>query len=105
MGGFPRGRVIQVYGQGSGSKTTLTLPVIAEAQKLGSQAAFIDAEHALDPSYAPKLGVDVDNLLGSQPDNGERAHDIAEALIRSNAVDIIVVDLVAALVPRAELRR
>src|SRR5271157_285244 len=103
VGGFPRGRVIEVYGPESGGKTTLTLHIIAEAQKLGGQAAFIDAEHALDPSYARKLGVDVDNLLVSQPDNGEQALEIAEALIRSNAVDIIVVDSVAALVPRAEL--
>ena len=103
VGGFPRGRVIEVYGPESGGKTTLTLHVIAEAQKLGGQAAFIDAEHALDPSYARKLGVDVDNLLVSQPDNGEQALEIAEALIRSNAVDIIVVDSVAALVPKAEL--
>jgi recombination protein RecA len=95
--------VIEVYGPESGGKTTLTLHVIAEAQKLGGQAAFIDAEHALDPVYARKLGVDVDNLLVSQPDNGEQALEIAEALIRSNAVDIIVVDSVAALVPRAEL--
>src|SRR6202166_2831037 len=103
VGGFPRGRVIEVYGPESGGKTTLTLHVIAEAQRLGGQAAFIDAEHALDPSYARKLGVDVDNLLVSQPDNGEQALEIAEALIRSNAVDIIVVDSVAALVPKAEL--
>src|SRR6202041_913410 len=103
VGGLPRGRVIEIYGPESGGKTTLTLHVIAEAQKLGGQAAFIDAEHALDPSYARKLGVDVDNLLVSQPDNGEQALEIAEALIRSNAVDIIVVDSVAALVPRAEL--
>ena len=103
VGGFPRGRVIEVYGPESGGKTTLTLHVIAEAQKLGGQAAFIDAEHALDPVYARKLGVDVDNMLVSQPDNGEQALEIAEALIRSNAVDIIVVDSVAALVPRAEL--
>jgi recombination protein RecA len=103
VGGFPRGRVIEVYGPESGGKTTLTLHVIAEAQKLGGQAAFIDAEHALDPSYARKLGVDVDNLLVSQPDNGEQALEIAETLIRSNAVDIIVVDSVAALVPKAEL--
>src|SRR3984885_10175626 len=103
VGGFPRGRGIEVYGPESGGKTTLTLHVIAEAQRLGGQAAFIDAEHALDPSYARKLGVDVDNLLVSQPDNGEQALEIAEALIRSNAVDIIVVDSVAALVPRAEL--
>jgi recombination protein RecA len=103
VGGFPRGRVIEVYGPESGGKTTLTLHVIAEAQRLGGQAAFIDAEHALDPAYARKLGVDVDNLLVSQPDNGEQALSIAEALIRTNAVDIIVVDSVAALVPKAEL--
>src|ERR1700684_2404626 len=103
VGGLPRGRVVEIYGPESGGKTTLTLHVIAEAQKLGGQAAFIDAEHALDPAYARKLGVDVDNLLVSQPDNGEQALEIAETLIRSNAVDIIVVDSVAALVPRAEL--
>ena len=103
VGGVPRGRVIEIYGPESGGKTTLTLHVIAEAQKLGGQAAFIDAEHALDPAYARKLGVDVDNLLVSQPDNGEQALEIAETLIRSNAVDIIVVDSVAALVPKAEL--
>jgi recombination protein RecA len=103
IGGFPRGRVIEVYGPETGGKTTLTLHVIAEAQKLGGQAAFIDAEHALDPVYARKLGVDVDNLLVSQPDNGEQALEIAEALIRSNAVDVVVVDSVAALVPKAEL--
>jgi recombination protein RecA len=103
VGGFPRGRVIEIYGPESGGKTTMTLHVIAEAQKLGGQAAFIDAEHALDPVYARKLGVDVDNLLVSQPDNGEQALEIAEALIRSSGVDIVVVDSVAALVPRAEL--
>jgi recombination protein RecA len=103
VGGFPRGRVVEVYGPESGGKTTLTLHVIAEAQKLGGQAAFIDAEHALDPAYARKLGVDVDNLLVSQPDNGEQALEIAETLIRSNAVDVVVVDSVAALVPKAEL--
>jgi recombination protein RecA len=103
VGGFPRGRVIEVYGPEAGGKTTLTLHVIAEAQKMGGQAAFIDAEHALDPNYARKLGVDVDNLLVSQPDNGEQALAIAEALIRTSAVDIIVVDSVAALVPKAEL--
>ncbi len=103
VGGFPRGRVIEVYGPESGGKTTLTLHVIAEAQKLGGQAAFIDAEHALDPVYARKLGVNVDDLLVSQPDNGEQALEIAEALIRSNAVDVVVVDSVAALVPKAEL--
>src|SRR6266481_482221 len=103
VGGFPRGRVIEVYGPESGGKTTLTLQIIAEAQKLGGQAAFIDAEHALDPAYARKLGVDIDNLLVSQPDNGEQALEIAQELIRSNAVDIVVVDSVAALVPKAEL--
>jgi recombination protein RecA len=103
VGGFPRGRVIEIYGPESGGKTTLTLHVIAEAQKLGGQAAFIDAEHALDPVYARKLGVDVDNLLVSQPDHGEQALEIAETLIRSGGVDIVVVDSVAALVPKAEL--
>jgi recombination protein RecA len=103
VGGFPRGRVIEIYGPESGGKTTLTLQVIAEAQKLGGQAAFIDAEHALDPIYARKLGVDVDNLLVSQPDHGEQALEIAEALIRSGGVDVVVVDSVAALVPKAEL--
>ncbi|HLZ11902.1 MAG TPA: recombinase RecA [Candidatus Acidoferrum sp.] len=103
VGGFPRGRVIEIYGPESGGKTTLTLQVIAEAQKLGGQAAFIDAEHALDPIYARRLGVDVDNLLVSQPDHGEQALEIAQELIRSNAVDIVVVDSVAALVPKAEL--
>jgi len=103
VGGFPRGRVIEIYGPESGGKTTLTLQVIAEAQKLGGQAAFIDAEHALDPIYARRLGVDVDNLLVSQPDHGEQALEIAQELIRSNAVDIVVIDSVAALVPKAEL--
>jgi recombination protein RecA len=103
VGGFPRGRVIEIYGPESGGKTTLTLHVIAEAQKLGGQAAFIDAEHALDPSYARKLGVDVDNLLVSQPDHGEQALEIAETLIRSGGLDVIVIDSVAALVPKAEL--
>src|SRR6266699_2632705 len=103
VGGFLRGRVIEIYGPESGGKTTLTLQIIAEAQKLGGQAAFIDAEHALDPIYARKLGVDVDNLLVSQPDHGEQALEIAQELIRSNAVDIIVIDSVAALVPKAEL--
>lgn len=103
VGGLPRGRIVEVYGPESGGKTTLTLHVIAEAQKLGGQAAFIDAEHALDPVYAKKLGVDVDNLLVSQPDNGEQALEIVEALIRSNSVDVVVVDSVAALVPKAEL--
>jgi recombination protein RecA len=103
VGGLPRGRVIEIYGPESGGKTTLTLHVIAEAQKLGGQAAFIDAEHALDPVYARKLGVDVDNLLVSQPDHGEQALEIAETLIRSGGVDVVVVDSVAALVPKAEL--
>jgi recombination protein RecA len=103
VGGLPRGRVIEIYGPESGGKTTLTLHVIAEAQKMGGTAAFIDAEHALDPSYARKLGVDIDNLLVAQPDNGEQALEIAEALIRSGGVDIVVVDSVAALVPKAEL--
>src|SRR5256714_6368683 len=103
VGGFPRGRVIEVYGPESGGKTTLTLQVIAEAQKLGGQAAFIDAEHALDPIYARKLGVDVDNLLVSQPDHGEQALEITATLIASGAIDVVVVDSVAALVPKAEL--
>jgi recombination protein RecA len=103
VGGFPRGRVIEIYGPEAGGKTTMTLHIIAEAQKLGGQAAFIDAEHALDPAYARKLGVDVDNLLVSQPDNGEQALEIAETLIRSGGVDVVVVDSVAALVPKAEL--
>ena len=103
VGGYPRGRVIEVFGPESSGKTTLTLHAIAEAQKLGGAAAFIDAEHALDANYARNLGVDVDNLLVSQPDSGEQALEIAEVLIRSGAVDIVVVDSVAALVPRAEL--
>src|SRR5271156_493641 len=103
VGGFPRGRVVEIYGPESGGKTTLALHAIASAQRMGGQAAFIDAEHALDPIYARKLGVDVDNLLVSQPDNGEQALEITETLIRTNAVDIIVVDSVAALVPKAEL--
>ena len=103
VGGFPRGRVVEIYGPESGGKTTLTLHLIAEAQKLGGVCAFIDAEHALDPVYARNLGVDVDNLLVSQPDNGEQALEIAETLIKSGAVDVVVIDSVAALVPRAEL--
>ncbi len=103
VGGFPRGRVVEIFGPESGGKTTMALHVVAEAQKMGGQAAFIDAEHALDPNYARKLGVDVDNLLVSQPDNGEQALEIAETLIRSSAVDVVVVDSVAALVPKAEL--
>src|ERR1700676_4891204 len=102
-GGFPRGRVIEVFGPESSGKTTITLQVIAEAQKMGGMAAFVDAEHALDPGYAKKLGVDVDNLLVSQPDYGEQALEITEALVRSNAIDVLVVDSVAALVPKAEL--
>lgn len=102
-GGIPRGRIIEIYGPESSGKTTLTLHAIAEVQKRGGTAAFIDAEHALDPTYAKRIGVDVDNLLLSQPDNGEQALEIAETLVRSNAVDLIVVDSVAALVPRAEI--
>jgi recombination protein RecA len=102
-GGLPRGRIIEIYGPESSGKTTLSLHAIAEVQKNGGTAAFIDAEHALDPSYAKRIGVDVDNLLLSQPDNGEQALEITETLVRSNAVDIIVVDSVAALVPRAEI--
>src|SRR6202050_990713 len=103
VGGLPRGRVVEIYGPESGGKTTMTLHVIAQAQKMGGQAAFIDAEHALDPAYARKLGVDVDNLLVSQPDNGEQALEIAETLIRSGGLDVVVVDSVAALVPKAEI--
>ena len=103
VGGVPRGRVIEVYGPESSGKTTITLQIIAEAQRLGGLAAFVDAEHALDPAYAKKLGVDTDNLLVSQPDYGEQALEIVEALVRSNAVDVLVVDSVAALVPKAEL--
>lgn len=102
-GGLPKGRVVEIYGPESSGKTTLTLHAIAEVQKNGGTAAFIDAEHALDPSYAKRIGVDVENLLLSQPDNGEQALEITETLVRSNAVDIIVVDSVAALVPRAEI--
>lgn len=102
-GGIPKGRIIEIYGPESSGKTTLTLHAIAEIQKQGGTAAFIDAEHALDPAYAKKLGVDVENLLISQPDNGEQALEIAETLVRSNAVDLVVVDSVAALVPRAEI--
>jgi recombination protein RecA len=103
VGGVPRGRVIEIFGPESSGKTTLSLHIIAEAQKTGGLAAFIDAEHALDAEYAKKLGVDIDNLLVSQPDNGEQALEIAEVLVRSGAIDIIVIDSVAALVPRAEL--
>lgn len=102
-GGYPKGRIIEIYGPESSGKTTLTLHAIAEIQRQGGTAAFIDAEHALDPSYAKKLGVDTENLLVSQPDNGEQALEIAETLVRSNAVDLIVVDSVAALVPQAEI--
>src|SRR5919199_935451 len=103
VGGLPRGRIIEIYGPESSGKTTLTLHVIAEAQKNGGTCAFVDAEHALDPSYARKLGVDLDALLISQPDTGEQALEIADTLVRSGAVDVIVVDSVAALVPKAEL--
>jgi len=103
VGGFPRGRIIEVYGPESSGKTTVALHAIAEVQKIGGQAAFIDAEHALDPLYASKLGINIDELLLSQPDTGEQALEIAEALVRSGAVDIIVVDSVAALVPKAEI--
>jgi recombination protein RecA len=103
IGGVPKGRVIEIFGPESSGKTTLTLQIIAEAQKQGGMAAFVDAEHALDAQYAKKLGVDLDNLLVSQPDNGEQALEIVEVLIRSNAVDVVVVDSVAALVPRAEI--
>ena len=103
VGGVPRGRVIEIFGPESSGKTTITLQIIAEAQKAGGLAAFVDAEHALDPAYAKKLGVDVDNLLISQPDYGEQALEIVEALVRSGAIDVLVVDSVAALVPKAEL--
>src|ERR1041385_5633067 len=103
VGGFPRGRVVEIFGPESSGKTTVALQVIAEAQKAGGMAAFVDAEHALDPIYAKKLGVDVDNLLVAQPDYGEQAVEIAEALVHSNAIDVLVVDSVAALVPKAEL--
>ena len=103
VGGIPRGRIIEIYGPESSGKTTVTLHMIAEAQRQGGVAAFIDAEHALDPIYARNLGVDIDNLLGSQPDTGEQALEIVEALVRSGAIDIIVVDSVAALVPKAEI--
>ena len=103
VGGVPRGRVIEIYGPESSGKTTVALHVIAQAQKMGGISAFIDAEHALDPAYAKKLGVDTDNLLISQPDNGEQALEIADALVRSGAIDIVVVDSVAALVPKAEI--
>src|SRR5918997_5115798 len=103
VGGVPRGRIVEIYGPESSGKTTLALHIVAEAQKAGGVAAYIDAEHAMDADYAGKLGVDIDQLLISQPDSGEQALEIAEALVRSNGVDVIVVDSVAALVPRAEL--
>ena len=102
-GGYPKGRILEIYGPESSGKTTLALHAIAEVQRSGGTAAFIDAEHALDPAYARKLGVDVDNMLVSQPDNGEQALDIVDTLVRSNAVDIVVIDSVAALVPQAEI--
>ena len=103
VGGVPRGRIVEIYGPESSGKTTLALHIVAEAQKAGGVAAYIDAEHAMDADYAGKLGVDIDQLLISQPDSGEQALEIAEALVRSNGVDVIVIDSVAALVPRAEL--
>jgi recombination protein RecA len=103
VGGVPRGRVVEIYGPESSGKTTVTLQIVAEAQRAGGLAAFVDAEHALDPGYAKKLGVDIDNLLISQPDYGEQALEIVEALVRSGAIDVLVVDSVAALVPKAEL--
>lgn len=103
IGGYPKGRIIEIYGPESSGKTTLALHMVAESQKLGGTAAFIDAEHALDPGYAKNLGVDIENLIVSQPDTGEQALEITEALVRSNAVDVIVIDSVAALVPKAEI--
>src|SRR5699024_357331 len=103
IGGYPRGRVVEIYGPESSGKTTVALHAIAEAQKKGGQAAFIDAEHALDPTYARALGVNIDELLLSQPDTGEQALEIAEALVRSGAIDMLVIDSVAALVPSAEI--
>lgn len=103
IGGVPRGRIIEIYGPESSGKTTVALHIVAEAQKMGGTAAFIDAEHALDPNYAKNLGVDTDNLLISQPDTGEQALEIAEALVRSGAIDVVVIDSVAALVPKAEI--
>ncbi|MEE8343963.1 MAG: ATPase domain-containing protein, partial [Woeseiaceae bacterium] len=103
IGGLPRGRVVEIYGPEASGKTTMTLQVIAEAQKLGGTAAFVDAEHALDPSYAEKVGVNVDELLVSQPDTGELALEITDMLVRSGAIDIIVIDSVAALTPKAEI--
>src|SRR5918995_1548146 len=103
VGGLPRGRIIEIYGPESSGKTTLALHPIAEAQKVGGTAAFVDAEHALDPVYARKLGVDIDELIVSQPDTGEQALEIVDTLVRSNAIDVLVIDSVAALVPRAEI--
>src|SRR5690606_34685178 len=103
IGGLPKGRVVEIYGPESSGKTTLTLSVIAEAQKLGGTCAFVDAEHALDPQYAEKLGVKVDDLLVSQPDTGEQALEVVDMLVRSGAIDVLVVDSVAALTPRAEI--
>lgn len=103
LGGLPRGRVVEIYGPEAGGKTTVALQIVAEVQRLGGIAGFIDAEHALDPSYAKRIGVDIDNLYISQPDNGEQALELTEALVRSNAIDIIIVDSVAALVPKAEI--
>lgn len=103
VGGVPRGRIVEIFGPESSGKTTVALHIVAEAQKLGGDAAFIDAEHALDPAYAKKLGVDIDNLIVSQPDTGEQALEIAEALVRSGAIDVIIIDSVAALVPKAEI--
>lgn len=103
IGGLPKGRIVEIYGPESSGKTTLALHVVAEAQKKGGTCAFVDAEHALDPGYAKKLGVDIDNLLISQPDAGEQALEIADTLVRSGAIDVLVVDSVAALVPKAEL--
>ena len=103
IGGVPKGRIIEIYGPESSGKTTISLSIIAEAQKLGGAAAFVDAEHALDPTYAKKLGVNTDELIVSQPDTGEQALEIVEALVRSNAIDVLIVDSVAALVPRAEI--
>lgn len=103
VGGIPRGRIIEIFGPESSGKTTVALHIIAEAQRLGGEAAFIDAEHALDPVYAKKIGVDIDNLLLSQPDTGEQALEITEALVRSGAIDVVVIDSVAALVPKAEI--
>ncbi|HMR01083.1 MAG TPA: ATPase domain-containing protein, partial [Candidatus Gracilibacteria bacterium] len=102
-GGIPRGRVVEIFGPESSGKTTLTLHAIAEVQKKGGQAAFIDAEHALDPEYAKKIGVNIDELLVSQPDSGEQALEIVDSLVRTNAIDLIIVDSVAALTPRAEI--